>query len=75
MTARRELLRRPNFPAQRALNVEPTTPQLRRLEMLNELAAQLEAKAATSAPKVTTPADLAAARERLRAAREAERKS
>ena len=50
-----------------ALNVSPTAPELRRLEMLEEHAAKLEAaKVAADPPKLDTPDELAAARERLR---------
>jgi hypothetical protein len=60
---------------QLALNIDPTASQLRRLEMLSDHAAELEAKATAAAPPAATSQDeLAAARERLRAAREAERK-
>ena len=54
---------------QLALNVEPTAAQLSRLEMLNDLAAELEAKQTKAAPVEQSVDDLAAARERLRKAR------
>lgn len=52
---------------QLALTVDPSAPQLKRLEMLEEHAAKLEAaKASAEPPKIDTPDELAAARERLR---------
>lgn len=50
-----------------ALSVDPSSAQLARLEMLEEHAAKLEAaKASAEPPKVDSPDELAAARERLR---------
>jgi hypothetical protein len=57
---------------QLALNVEPSAAQLSRLEMMGELADDLEAKTPAAASPSSID-DLAAARERLRQARPAER--
>lgn len=56
--------------AQLAKNVDPSSAQLKRLEMLEERAAELEEQQSKSKPaKTESPTDLAAARERLRQAR------
>jgi hypothetical protein len=55
--------------AQLAQNVEPSSAQLKRLEMLGARAAELEEKQTKAAPVEQSVDDLAAARERLRKAR------
>lgn len=57
-----------------ALTVEPSSAQLSRLEMLSAHAAALEAKQQKPAEQPASLDDLAAARERLRQARLAERR-
>lgn len=51
-----------------AMSIDPSVAGLKRLEMLEEHAAKLDAKQA-AAPKPTSVGDIAAARDRLRAAR------
>jgi len=56
-----------------ALNVSPTASELSRLTMMRELAEELEAKQPKPDEQPASLDDLAAARERLRQARLAER--